>query len=124
MNLPFIRINPLGMLVLCAAVMFLIYIYASSWNEKLNGETLISLKHLLAVSVSAAELGGLQVRNVRQTTDIKESSKGKTKEGANDPVTYGDLLSHRTMLYTLKKSFPHLKVLMNKLLLISFLFNF
>lgn len=110
MNLPFIRINPLGMLVLCVAVMFLIYVYATSWNEKINGETLISLKHLLSVSVSAAELGGLQVQNVRQSADLKESSKGKTKEGANDPVTYGDLLSHRTMLYTLKKSFPHLKI--------------
>lgn len=120
MNLPFIRINPLGMLVLCVAGIFLIYVYASSWTEKINGETLISLKHLLSVSVSAAELGGLQVRNTRQSADIKESSKGKTKEGANDPVTYGDLLSHRTMLYTLKKSFPHLKVIFFNLYIFMF----
>ncbi|XP_054723217.1 inositol monophosphatase 3-like [Uloborus diversus] len=111
MNLPFIRINPLGMVVLCGCFLFLIYIYASNWNDKSNDTTLISLKHLLAVSVDAAELGGLKVREVRQSSDLKQSSKGKTKEGANDPLTYGDILSHKTMLYSLKKAFPNLKVI-------------
>ncbi|KAG8198926.1 hypothetical protein JTE90_015134 [Oedothorax gibbosus] len=72
---------------------------------------LVSLKHLLSVCVNAAESGGMKVRDVRMGSSFKEFSKGKTKEGANDPLTYGDLLSHRIMLYSLKKSFPHIKVI-------------
>ncbi|GFQ74912.1 inositol monophosphatase 3 [Trichonephila clavata] len=111
MNLPFIRINPLGIFVLCALAVFLIYFYIGGGNDKKSSHTeVISLKHLLAVCVNAAELGGIKVRDVRLSSNLKQISKGKTKEGANDPMTYGDLLSHRTMLYTLKKSFPNIKV--------------
>lgn len=112
MNLPFIRVNPLGMIVLCACILFFIFVYASHWYESENADNVvISLKHLLAVSVSVAELGGREVRAVRQNSDLHPSSKGKTKEGANDPVTKGDMLSHRAMLYGLKKAFPKLKVI-------------
>ena len=31
---------------------------------------------------------------IREEADIGESSKGKTLEGANDPKTNGDMLSH------------------------------
>ncbi|XP_055942345.1 putative inositol monophosphatase 3 [Argiope bruennichi] len=111
MNLPFIRINPLGIFVLSALAIFMIYLYIDSGNDKKSANMeVISLKHLLSVCVNAAELGGVKVRDVRLSSNLKQISKGKTKEGANDPMTYGDLLSHRTMLYTLKKSFPHIKI--------------
>lgn len=109
MNLSFIRINPLGMLVLCAVAIFLIYMYVGGNDKSLT--ELVSLKHLLSVCVNAAESGGVKVRDVRLGSTLKEFSKGKTREGANDPMTYGDLLSHRTMLYSLKKSFPNIKVI-------------
>ena len=37
----------------------------------------------------------IQVVRVRGERDIGERSKGKTREGANDPVTEGDMASHR-----------------------------
>jgi len=42
--------------------------------------------------------------------DIGEKSKGKTREGANNPVTEGDLQSHIVMYYGLLKTFPNLPV--------------
>ncbi|XP_013787871.1 inositol monophosphatase 3-like [Limulus polyphemus] len=86
-------------------------------NKKSTGENLekttteVSLKHLLAVSIEIAERGGAEVKNVRKLTDLKESSKGKTKEGANDPLTEGDMRSHRAMVYGLKKTYPYIKVI-------------
>ena len=43
--------------------------------------------------------------------NIGEKSKGKTKEGANNPVTDGDMLSHRQMYYGLQKAFPLVNVI-------------
>ena len=43
--------------------------------------------------------------------DIGEKSKGKTREGANNPVTDGDMLSHRAMYYGILKAFPDLSVI-------------
>ena len=36
--------------------------------------------------------------------DIGEKSKGKTREGANNPVTDGDMLSHKAMFYGILKA--------------------
>ena len=41
---------------------------------------------------------------------LQEESKGKTREGANNPVTEGDMLSHKAMFYGLKKGFPKLNI--------------
>lgn len=47
---------------------------------------------------------------MREENVLQEKSKGKTKEGANDPLTMGDLQSHRKMFYLLKNTFPELLV--------------
>lgn len=47
---------------------------------------------------------------MRDENVLQEKSKGKTKEGANDPLTMGDLQSHRKMFYLLKNTFPELMV--------------
>ena len=41
---------------------------------------------------------------------LQEESKGQTREGANNPVTQGDMLSHRAMYYGFKRAFPKLEV--------------
>lgn len=41
---------------------------------------------------------------------LQEESKGQTREGANNPVTQGDMLSHRAMFYGFKKEFSKLNV--------------
>lgn len=51
-----------------------------------------------------------QVYDIREAATLHEKSKGKTKEGANDPVTDGDLKSHLAMFYSLQKAFPGIKV--------------
>ena len=43
--------------------------------------------------------------------DIGEKSKGKTLEGANNPVTDGDMKSHIAMFYGLKKTFEGLNII-------------
>ena len=53
----------------------------------------------------------LQVVRVRKLHDIGEKSKGKTREGANDPVTEGDMASHRVMYFGLKEAFPSLNII-------------
>ena len=56
-------------------------------------------------------ISGNVQHNFSLQVDIGEKSKGKTKEGANNPVTDGDMLSHRAMYYGLLKAFPHLNVI-------------
>ena len=45
---------------------------------------------------------------MRGLHDIGERSKGQTREGANDPVTEGDMASHRVMYFSLKEYFPNI----------------
>lgn len=51
-----------------------------------------------------------QVKTVRDTNGLKEKSKGKTKEGASEPLTMGDLQSHRKMFNLIKNTFPEITV--------------
>jgi len=53
------------------------------------------------------------VKEVHNDHKLEEKSKGKTREGANDPLTNGDLRSHRVMMETFHQTFPHIKVSCN-----------
>ena len=48
---------------------------------------------------------------IRALHDIGERSKGKTREGANDPVTEGDMAAHRIMYFGLREAFPSLNII-------------
>lgn len=70
----------------------------------------VDLREMLAVAVLAAERGGDEVRRVRESNVLHEKSKGKTREGAEDKMTSGDVLSNRKMFYLLKTAFPNVQI--------------
>ncbi|XP_054288335.1 putative inositol monophosphatase 3 [Macrosteles quadrilineatus] len=70
-----------------------------------------NVKQLLIAAIELAEKGGVEVFNVRKSADLKIQSKGKTLEGANNPVTDADYHSHCVMYFGLKKLFPLVKII-------------
>jgi len=110
-----VRLNPVGVAVLCGIV-FVIILFSggggSSEPDVADTPSVnpVSLRTLLAAAISAAENGGKEVVAVRKEADLGETSKGKTKEGANDPKTNGDMRSHIQMYYGIKKKFPGINI--------------
>uniref|UniRef100_G3U2B3 Golgi-resident adenosine 3',5'-bisphosphate 3'-phosphatase n=1 Tax=Loxodonta africana TaxID=9785 RepID=G3U2B3_LOXAF len=108
-----IRLSPLGVAVFCLLGLGVLYhLYSgflagrfSFFGPAVEGGT-VDLRELLAVSVLAAARGGDEVRRVRESNALHEKSKGKTREGADDKMTSGDVLSNRKMFYLLKTAFP------------------
>ncbi len=47
---------------------------------------------------------------MRDENGLKEKSKGKTREGASEPLTMGDLQSHRKMFNLIVNTFPDITV--------------
>ncbi|XP_037642805.1 inositol monophosphatase 3 [Sebastes umbrosus] len=109
-----IRLSPLGVGVFCLLGVGVIYhLYAGVISNRLAAfrqKSQVDLRDLLAVSVEAAVLGGLEVKKVRDENGLQEKSKGKTKEGVNDPLTMGDLQSHRKMFNLISNTFPDITV--------------
>ncbi|XP_053265405.1 Golgi-resident adenosine 3',5'-bisphosphate 3'-phosphatase isoform X2 [Podarcis raffonei] len=70
----------------------------------------VDLRELLAASVAAAARGGAEVRRVRDSNVLNEKAKGKTREGADEKMTSGDVLSNRKMYYLLKAAFPGVQI--------------
>ncbi|XP_017761702.1 PREDICTED: putative inositol monophosphatase 3 [Eufriesea mexicana] len=71
----------------------------------------ISLKLLLAAAIKAAEIGGSEIISVHNQVKFEIRSKGKTKEGVNDPVTEADYRSHCAMYHSLLEAFPSITVI-------------
>ncbi|XP_070774611.1 inositol monophosphatase 3 [Enoplosus armatus] len=109
-----IRLSPLGVAVFCLLGVGVIYhLYAGVISSRLAAfrqRRKVDLRDLLAVSVEAAVLGGKEVKMVRDENGLKEKSKGKTREGANEPLTMGDLQSHRKMFNLISNTFPDITV--------------
>jgi len=113
-----VRLNPAGIIFVTLIVILLVYFNMGSGGstqaavesyQKMSNT--VSLKSLLAVSIEMARRGGAEVKKIREQANIGEKSKGKTKEGANNPVTDGDMLSHRAMYHGLRKAFPNVNVI-------------
>ncbi|KAM8838520.1 inositol monophosphatase 3 [Synchiropus picturatus] len=108
-----IRLSPLGVAVFCLLGVGVIYhLYAGVISSRLSAfrQRSVNLRELLAVSVEAAVLGGREVKKVREENVLMEKSKGKTKEGASELLTLGDLRSHRRMFNLLRNTFPDVLV--------------
>ncbi|KAI3375345.1 hypothetical protein L3Q82_021836 [Scortum barcoo] len=114
-----IRLSPLGVAVFCLLGVGVIYhLYAGVISSRLaffsssseRQRRTVDLRDLLAVSVEAAVLGGKEVKTVREENGLQEKSKGKTREGASEPLTMGDLQSHRKMFNLLRNTFPDVTV--------------
>ena len=61
----------------------------NSWRERGYQSKVMTTPSFYPILISQ------QTSNARNQADLGERSKGKTLEGANDPVTDGDMLSHR-----------------------------
>lgn len=125
-----IRLSPLGVAVFCLLGLGVLYHLYSGFlagrfslfglGGELGGAAAVpmaaadggtvDLREMLAVSVLAAVRGGDEVRRVRESNVLHEKSKGKTREGAEDKMTSGDVLSNRKMFYLLKTAFPNVQV--------------
>jgi len=103
-----IRINPMGICLIIGILGLLVFFNMGGTPAPPPD---VSMKQLLAVAIDAAVRGGVEVVRIREEADIGESSKGKTREGANDPKTNGDMLSHIAMYWGIKKAFPHINVI-------------
>lgn len=111
-----IRINKFGIFII--AIILLVFVYylstgkSRSTNYALNkNPNEVNLRKLLIGSIQAAERGGQEVVEVSKSPDFIVHSKGKTKEGANDPVTDADFRSHCVMSDGLHRIFPKLKII-------------
>uniref|UniRef100_A0A5F9C5H8 Golgi-resident adenosine 3',5'-bisphosphate 3'-phosphatase n=1 Tax=Oryctolagus cuniculus TaxID=9986 RepID=A0A5F9C5H8_RABIT len=125
-----IRLSPLGVAVFCLLGLGVLYHLYSGFlagrfsvfgmgGEPAGGAAgpaaaadggTVDLREMLAVSVLAAMRGGDEVRRVRESNVLHEKSKGKTREGAEDKMTSGDVLSNRKMFYLLKTAFPSVQI--------------
>ncbi|KAF4076330.1 hypothetical protein AMELA_G00213090 [Ameiurus melas] len=109
-----IRLSPLGVAVFCLLGLGLLYhLYSGALSSRLAAfrqRKTVDLRDLLALSMEAAVQGGWEVKRIRMEDTLEEKSKGKTKEGASEKLTKGDLNSHRKMYYLIKNTYPHIQV--------------
>ncbi|NXA37136.1 IMPA3 monophosphatase, partial [Eudromia elegans] len=118
-----IRLSPLGMAVFCLLGLGVLYHLYSGFlagrfaafvlgepEAARGGAGAVDLRELLAVCVEAAARGGAEVRRVREGDDLHEQAKGKTREGAEEKLTSGDLLSNRRMFHLLRAAFPGVQI--------------
>ncbi|XP_043116223.1 inositol monophosphatase 3 isoform X2 [Puntigrus tetrazona] len=109
-----IRLSPLGIAVFCLLGVGVIYhLYAGVLSSRIalfRQKRTVDLRDLLALSMEAAVQGGREVKRIREDNTLEEKSKGKTKEGASEKLTLGDLNSHRKMFYLIKNTYPYIQV--------------
>lgn len=114
-----VRINKLGVSIIGGVLLMVVLVYRNSGSsegaemslEMAQTGARVSLKKLLAAAIDAADRGGKIVYQIREEATLHEQSKGKTKEGANDPVTDGDIKSHMAMFNSIKNAFPGVEVI-------------
>ncbi|KAK0069398.1 inositol monophosphatase 3 [Biomphalaria pfeifferi] len=106
-----VRINPMGMLVIGGGLIITL-LYLFGMPDLFRREQRVSMKELLSVSIGLAQKGGNHVRDIysKHPDKMDEKVKGKTKEGADEMLTNGDLESHRAIFYGFSKMYPSIKI--------------
>ncbi|XP_068618595.1 putative inositol monophosphatase 3 [Battus philenor] len=104
-----LRINKFACFTLAFVLFLIIYWRSGGSSYPTDKNDLINLKTLLKAAIHAAEYGGGKVAEGTRR-DLNVKSKGKTKEGVNDPVTDADYASHCVMYYSLRNTFPKLTI--------------
>ncbi|KPI97161.1 Putative inositol monophosphatase 3 [Papilio xuthus] len=104
-----LRINKFACFTLLFILFVIIYWRSNGGAYPTDKNEIINLKTLLTAAIHAAEYGGSKVME-GTNRDLIIKSKGKTKEGVNDPVTDADQASHCVMFYGLSKTFPKLTI--------------
>ncbi|XP_063828345.1 putative inositol monophosphatase 3 [Ostrinia nubilalis] len=104
-----LRVNKFACFTLAFILFLIIYWRSGGSNFPTDKSDLVNLKSLLKASIHAAERGGKKVIEGKNH-ELNVKSKGKTQEGANDPVTDADYASHCAMYFSLKNTFPKLSI--------------
>ena len=102
-----VRLNPLGIAILLVTVVCMMF-YITGIPTMFQLQPNIDMKELLSASIELAERGGDRVKTISEESQLKEQVKGKTKEGANEMLTDGDLAAHLAIIHGFQKSFPSL----------------
>lgn len=105
-----LRVNKFACFTLAFILFLIIYWRSGGANYPTDKSDFVNLKSLLKASILAAERGGKKVIEGKNH-ELHVKSKGKTQEGANDPVTDADYASHCAMYYSLKNTFPKLSII-------------
>ncbi|XP_065364530.1 putative inositol monophosphatase 3 [Calliphora vicina] len=101
-----------AILILC----FLFYMFGGSEEQRpamygmLRNQNKVNMRKLLIGAIQAAQRGGMEILEVAKSRDLKQKSKGKTDEGANDPFTDADGRSHCVMKQGLHRIFPRVTI--------------
>lgn len=114
-----VSISNTGILLICVCVLMLfVYTfrgsisesagYGSEYGSKYDREYKVS--EVLSAAIFLSEKAGRLVKDIREKDALQEQSKGETKEGVNDPLTEGDLMSHRILVKGFMKAFPALNL--------------
>ncbi|RVE47377.1 hypothetical protein evm_007976 [Chilo suppressalis] len=104
-----LRVNKFACFTVGFILFLIIYWRTSGSNYPSAKSDVVNLKQLLKAAIRAAERGGKKVIEGKNH-ELNIKSKGKTLEGANDPVTDADYASHCAMYYSIKNTFPKLNM--------------
>uniref|UniRef100_A0A1B6GM15 Putative inositol monophosphatase 3 n=1 Tax=Cuerna arida TaxID=1464854 RepID=A0A1B6GM15_9HEMI len=107
-----VHLNRMGVCVVFVCFLIVaLYMIRDVEDSETKKPPTINVRQVLIAAIELAQKGGEQVVKARKQADMVVHSKGKTKEGANNPVTEADYNSHCVMYFGLKKAFPSLQII-------------
>lgn len=117
-----IKIHRFSIAIVCIiAVVLLYYLYHINSLDRFrnvykvgvrarSNQVYVDLRELLMGAIQATQSGGWEVTTIARENDLLVLSKGKTDEGANDPITMADQRSHCIMKHGLQRLFPTITI--------------